>query len=1098
MSARLPRLITPYSGSVVGGVVGAERGPGLTVRDRILVHLAEVIGSENGAQVPAEITQTGLARAAGIEQRHVAQYVRPLVKEGLVVERMAHVRGGKQRRRTYFLTPQGRNEAGRLRGNILGIQVEVELEQGRLTMSLREAAKGPLKGAPLLDLFRALGTEGLLRVPKGPVVPKCSTPQDLPLQVVGVAYPAALGPPLVDRSKEMQRLRWAVEELKAGRGGCLMLVGEAGIGKSRLALEVSALASQGGIPFLMGQATEYGGTSSLAPWTEALRALVHATPPSLLRDLIGPYASVLSRILPDLPARLGLAPLGPAAAAELERFQLFEAVTQFLVNASRARPLVLFLDDLQWADEATIQLLAYMNRNAASERILFLGSYRSEEVTRDGPLEGALQEIQRRRRLEQIRLDRLGPEDIRRLMVAILETERVDAKLTSAVVDRAGGNPLFTEELALTLREEGHIIVRGGEATWSGGAAQLPSTMQRLIRRRLARLSHPCQELLLRASVMGQRMRPEALATMSGLQWERLLDLVDEALASGFLVENTEGPEGELLFFSDELVRQCVYESITGIRRRSYHQRTAEVLAELPRPSAEELAHHYVAAGLAEPARHHLEAAGDEAMALSSFRRATDRFGQALRLWPEEDRQGHRRLLVKLGDAYTGAGKLLEARETYTQARRYADSPTDEAAIGVRLSDVLLALWDAPALRPELERTIRILGQERTSDAARAYNLLGEMLQDMEADAEGAARADERALEIATAIGDWKQTVQALHHLTFANIIACRGADAQDSISKWMDKLSAGAGPGGLAGRYLDPDIDMSYLSAGVVYSLVTSDYPRAVECLQRALAISKRIGHNPMEVRSGSRLGTVYLLMGQWDQAEGLFRSSLELAMELPECRNLVPQVQSRWAELAAHRGELTAADREILAALEAPEWFWSSHNRTAAFTVLAWVRTEAGDRQAAREALRRAFELIADHRGCGWCSPFAWVVAAHVESVNAQGDERVFRQATRWIKEKGSPFAKAQMQVIAARWRRLHGAPTEEGLEAAEAYFRGISNPFELATTLHEHALTLHALGEGDKCRGILEEALRIYSELGARKRVEDVLRSRALVEA
>lgn len=1041
------------------------------------MHLADFASGEGEAQAPSQITQGGLARGVGIQQRHVPQYVRPLLAQGLVVERIAHIQGARQRKKAYFLTPEGRHEAGRLRGNLLGTMVEVEIEGGRRSMRLGEAVKGPFKGIPLLDLLRFIEARGFMSAPRGIGASEPSGQVREPAWAVPLVHRAPLGPPLVDRLQEMQQLHRALLELKEGQGGCLMITGEAGIGKSRLALELSSMAAEEGVLFVTGQATEYGGASLLAPWTEALRGLVIATPPSLLRNFLGPHSPILSRIIPDLPARLGLGVHGSPGPAELDRFQLFDAVTQFLINASKVGPIILFLDDLQWADEATTQLLSYVNRNAASERILLLASYRPEDVVRDGPLEVSLYDLRRTRRLEQIHLERLGHDDVQALIGEVLEAERLDPKLTSAVFDRARGNPFFTEELTLSLREEDRVYVRDGEAVWSDGAVRLPSSVQLLIRRRLARLSRPAREMLLAATTMGQRVRPDVLAKVSGLEWDALVDLVDEALGSGLL---TEGIEGDLLF-SDELVRECLYETISQMRRRRYHHRAAEVLAALPSPSVEDIAYHYAQAGLAEQARKYLEAAGDEALALAAFQRAAERFERALSFWPMGHDEVRRRLFMKLGDAYFQVGKYVQARDAYLRARGLLHTPQEDAAIAVRLAEALFFLWDIAALRTELDRALAILGDTEDLDAAKALNMLALTLMEIDGDNHGSIRVAERALTIATKLGSRQEQANALDTLAAAKGGAWPWEDAGAYMSQLLDMLDAGVG------HYEDPE---RWVNAAVFYTELLPDYPRALECGRRGVEIAKRNGNYGAEA-SVRRFRVLTLTrMGRWEDAENEVGIALPLAKE--SFRGLAPIIGLFQAEIAGLRGDLKGGEYKLLEALNAREFYQRVHYSARANTYLAWVRAEAGDLDGARQAMRRAFEIIQDHRGCGWCAGPAWVAAAAIETMEAGGDEARFEEAIRQVQRGGSPIAKASTPAVEARWRRLHGAPSEEGLEATEAYWRRIGNPFELASALHEHALTSNALGRALEAKALLEEALGIFRELGANKRVKDVLRS------
>src|SRR3990170_1024309 len=215
-----------------------------------------------------------------------------------------------------------------------------------------------------------------------------------------------------------------------------------------------------------------------------------------------------------------------------------------------------------------------------------------------------------------------------------------------------------------------------------------------------------------------------------------------------------------------------------------------------------------------------------------------------------------------------------------------------------------------------------------------------------------------------------------------------------------------------------------------------------------------------------------------------------LAIMEDSEECRNQRPAGLAVRAIFAGHRGDIESAERDLLAAVDSPEWHEPLHTQPWTYANLAWVHVEAGNRERARGALQKAFEIIDRHPGCGWCSDLPMVIRASAEAVAPNGDSGRFDGAVYWVRSNGSPFSRARIAAIEARWNRLHGRPSEDGLDIAEAHFRGISNPFELATTLDEHGRTLLALGRKGEALDRLREALDIFQTLGAARRARGVL--------
>lgn len=1065
-----------------------SRAPGLVliVRERILVHLSEGGPHERRFELPRKFTRDGIAGAARIEGKHVAQYVRPLIAKGLVEERWGHIQGGKERKKAYLLTAKGWVEAARFRGDLLETTVDVETEDGRRSVRLREAVKGPFKGTALLDVLRMVEAQIFLSVDGKAEGADTRGPAREPTREMPPIRRTPLGPPLVGRLQEMQRLRRTLVELKAGHGGCLVLTGEPGIGKSRLAQELAAEADRNGVLFLEGHTSEGQGSPSFVPWVELLRNLRSTVRADRLRDLLAPYAAVLSCFIPDLPAWIGRPAASLFPAVEFERFQLFDAITQVLASLSKDNPLILFIDDMQWADEASAQLLTYVHRNTLNERILFVVSYRPWDILGHRPAEDALYGLRRARRVEEISIGPLGREQAAQLAAGILECERVERNLTSVLVERGGGNPFFIQELLFSMKREGRIKVELGRAIVVGSNVRLPRSIEHLLRQRMARLSPKTRELLRMASVLGSRLRPQVLAGMKGQEWDSLSSLVDEALDSGFVREDPANPEGALVFV-DEWIRACLYETTSQARRRAYHRLAARNLGAVPETSADELGYHYAKAGVAHLACKYLEAAGDEAMTIGSFKRAAERFEQVLRYLSAEDSSGRCRLLAKLGDAHEGAGRMEEARDAYLRARPFVKSSAEDAGLSVRIASVLLDLWDVPASHKELGHALRAAGEEMTPDAAWAYNLLSFVLADVDGDPEGSARAAQRAVEIASAVADRKQLLMALSNVVWAQMLTCRWEEARVTLARLEEAIREYATPQEQAWRHLE---------LGLFYHELFPDYERALLYLRQALEISTRIGNARSAAWARFCLGLAHFKAGRWDEGERDLREALSQATDLPGFRFEVAAIQTNLAILIAHRGDMKIAEREMLAVLDSPGWRRRPHEVSIFQAQLAWLRAEAGNSSGARAAIRTALDVVGKHGGCGRCSCIAWTEAAHIETIDPDGDEEVFHKAERWVEERGNSLAKAKMTVFVTRWARLHGRPMDAGLEESEAYFRRIGDPFELAIALHEHGLTLVSLGSRSKGDDYLDEALRIFSGLGAEKWSEDVRVSRQRV--
>jgi len=311
--------------------------------------------------------------------------------------------------------------------------------------------------------------------------------------------------PLVGRQRELAALDLTLAEARAGRSTVVLLAGEPGIGKSRLLDEFPPSGHSGTSIVLRGGASQAEGMPPYLPLLEALGEYVALAPSDELRHALGSDAAVLARLLPEIAARLGESidppyPISP----EQERLRLYEVVATLLGHIASARgPLVLALDDLQWADAATCELLLYVVPRLAARAapILFLGAYRDSESSDNQPLGRLITELNRRRLLLPLPLPRLEPLESRQLGVGLIHGD-VAEDVTTLIHHQGEGNPFFEEELLRALVDERRLVQRDGRWRLEGlnrsllprGIALLPRPVHRVasrVRRRAGRHATP-------------------------------------------------------------------------------------------------------------------------------------------------------------------------------------------------------------------------------------------------------------------------------------------------------------------------------------------------------------------------------------------------------------------------------------------------------------------------------------------------------------------------------------------------------------------------------------------------------------------------------
>ena len=496
-------------------------------------------------------------------------------------------------------------------------------------------------------------------------------PTDAPMERPGL--PAVLvGPgPFVGRGHELERLLSAWQGALAGGMRVVLIAGEPGVGKTRLAGEWSQRAYDQEAVVLYGRCDEDLG-APYQPFAEALRSLVPCIGASRLRGLRGVEALLalvprLADVLPDLatPAR---------ADPDTERYALFDAVVALLEIASASAPIVLILDDLHWAAKPTLLLLRHLLRFGEHARVQIVGTYRSTDLDRSHPLAAMLADLHRSAGLgtaNRISLSGLGEDDV---TAYVAEAGYDDEELAHALASVTGGNPFFLIE---ALR---HVDESGG--VWD--QSTLPQGVREAVSRRLSRLPAETNKALAAAAVVGSRFALELVEHVVG---NDLVDAFDEACQAGIVIEE---PGGHYRF-NHAIVRQSLLAELASVRRMRLHQRIAATLETQPGADDEllaELAHHYFEcawAGNAAKAVFYCRRAADQAMARLAYEGAADLYDHAVHALeeldeelPDRDDQTAELLIARCeallaaGDVASAAGAVSELQQATVDSARLA------------------------------------------------------------------------------------------------------------------------------------------------------------------------------------------------------------------------------------------------------------------------------------------------------------------------------------------------------------------------------------------------------------------------------------------
>lgn len=649
---------------------------------------------------------------------------------------------------------------------------------------------------------------------------------------------------LVGRDVQLESVLALWDSARRGQGQIVMIAGEAGVGKTRLVEEVAAQVRDAAVFF--GHCSEMEGSPPYQPFVEIARNWLASVSLADLHEQLGDTAPVMATLVPEIhhliPDLLPLAPLRP----DQEQLRLMHSFTRFVGRASAARPWLLILEDLHWADQASLQLLHHLARHAITMSLLIVGTYRDVELEPRHPLHGLLQSLSRSPAYRYVSLDRLDQDAVRLLLEQIWQPDVPEAWVT-AIYQHTGGNPFYVQEVAKGLSEEGAVTCQDGVWRFAPiGEVKLPQSVRDIVLRRVARARPATQEMLRRAAVLGEQFNLTDLLAIEDEPEDQALESLDEALERRLIREMDPGAG---LGFCHTEIQQVIYEDMSLARRRALHRRIATALEQRTgdvESMAEQLARHFTQAGDCEKGFVYSLQAAERAVAVYAYQTALIWYNQVRVLLPEA---GEANTAARRARIYDGLGLTLrllgrydEAIEAYTAMRAAAEEIGDAVAQARACNGLAYVKDDASDFRGELEMV------EHAEEIARAIT---EPLQKKNAQVELAFALFRKGWAFYR-LGDWEKAL-ALGEQALA---LSTGLDARYEMAESLNLIA------------------MLHTSSG--------RYEQGDHYCQRALAVYREMGNLWRVASMLNNMGEVARLRGDYRAAKALYEEALTAAQQV------------------------------------------------------------------------------------------------------------------------------------------------------------------------------------------------------------------------
>ena len=695
--------------------------------------------------------------------------------------------------------------------------------------------------------------------------------------------------PFVGRESERAEARRLLDQAVSGHGGVLLLGGEPGVGKTRLAEEVLGEARQRGCLALTGRCYETEGTPPFIPWVEIVERAASIVPNAAFREALGDAAPEIAKLVPELRQIFPDIPEPIELPSEQQRRYLFNNFVSFVKRGTRVTPQAVLIDDLHWADDSTLLLLQHVVQHTSEMPLLIVGTYRDVDLDVARPFAEMLETLTRQRMAQEMALGRLSEQAVGDMLDA-LSGQAPPSPVMTAIYAETEGNPFFTEEVFHHLSEEGRLLDDDGRWRTDLHLADLevPKGVRLVIGRRVKRLSDEARRVLTTAAVSGRSFDLALLEALGDAKGDALLTALEEAEAAKLIQPVSSGREVRWEF-AHGLIRQTLASGQSLPRRQRAHLRVAEAMERVYGAGvdrhASDLAHHLFQAGAtADPAKtvRFLTLAGDRARAIYANDDAIRHYECALRtLSAYASREVDRRLVQeRLGDLCGLIGQRETALAHYEEVVRAYETVGDgpgEARMQRKIGGLH---WDAGdrdrALACFEIGLARLDGHDEHIELARLYEDMGRIAfrgGDNARAVEWAARALAQAEHLAAHVDEplapsdpetRQDIATALSHAWNTRGVALARMGRLDEAVACIERSGTVAQTAGLLQVAC-----RSYANLGVLYSDI--DPGRAIDTCLHGMEVAKKIGDVGFQSRLYANLAVAYCTLTNRCDEEGI-----------------------------------------------------------------------------------------------------------------------------------------------------------------------------------------------------------------------------------
>uniref|UniRef100_A0A7C4XL44 Diguanylate cyclase n=1 Tax=candidate division WOR-3 bacterium TaxID=2052148 RepID=A0A7C4XL44_UNCW3 len=881
---------------------------------------------------------------------------------------------------------------------------------------------------------------------------------------------------IVGRDKELDRIKKSVQVVLNGCGGSVFVGGEIGVGKTRLIHEVIKSIK---IPKpRCWESNLSTATNSIPyyPFREIIRQGIEELGIDAIENFPPSYQIELFKIIPELSENKKKF---EESIPLVDKFRLFEGVRRFFTYACLKEPLFIFLDNIHWCDEGSLELFHYLVRTLKKNPIFFFTAYRSEE-SKKSSFQNILQNLSREGLCELITLKPLEIDSVARMLSLILD-DFPPPELTEYVFNQTGGNPYFIEELMKALRDNGALI--GTKNGWQfelSKKVEIPYTLEMVIQRKLDLVGSEARELLVYCAVLGRKFDFSFLRAVVGMNEGYLFDLLDKILDAGLLTLSKG-----FYCFSEEMIRELIYNQINKIKLKSYHQTVGEKLLALYTDRlnevVEELSEHFYISGDFKKAALYSILAGDKAQSSYANQDALRFYTRSLEclkneIYPNktlEEIECLRKRAKVLGFIGENKNAISDLECAIRKTQDLADK-IKEADCLVELCNIYLNIGFYKEVLRKSKAALKIYKKARDkegetksiSSIGSAYYYLGKFQK--------AVRYYKHSLKIAKTTGNRKNESKLLNDIGVMYYALC---DYWKALEYWRSALSVNRKIRNLAGEAT------IYNNIGVVYYLLC-DYRKALKYWQSALNMKRKIGDRQGEALVLTNMGNIYNIFGEYPKSLESYNAAKIIYEEIGD-RHGEGEVLNNIGFTYSVFGEYSSAMACYQLSLKITKEIGDRSGEGIALANLAGLFIEQNDYPEARKYLVNAEKIAREVKTKELSLNIMLIWGELSIRENKIGDaERYANGALQIAEELKLKNKVAETFLIQARIEAQKGnwKKAQTKFQDAISIFDQLGLPLEKAKAYYYYALDMNFSGRKNISKKYLQMAYKIFERLSA----------------